>query len=153
MKRDVTLGPLYRLIYCSRSTLAAGADADRALRALLATARWRNEADQLTGALLASPSGFAQVLEGPRDAVERRFQRISVDPRHTEVSMLTLTPTSRRLFPDSPLAFCGHIAAGGEDPLTGLLEDTRRGDQRAITGTDVLRQLVRLVRAAEAPPA
>ncbi|MBS0643071.1 MAG: BLUF domain-containing protein [Acetobacteraceae bacterium] len=140
-------GPLYRLVYCSRNGGTSSENLAREVEAILEPARRRNEGAGLTGALLASASGFAQVLEGPREAIDQAFQRISADPRHADVSVLTFAPAPRRLFPDAPLAFCGDFRAGALDPLAGILADTTRGDDRAMTGGDLLRLLVRLVRA------
>jgi hypothetical protein len=103
MKRDSVSGPLYRLLYCSRNVIGASSagqpvDIEAELRAIVASARRRNEADNITGALLFTASGFAQVLEGYRDAVERTFDRISSDPRHADVTVLAFTPTERRSF-------------------------------------------------------
>jgi hypothetical protein len=70
-------GPLYRLLYCSRNVIAhavpAGTpvDMEHELRAILASARRHNQANHITGALLLTASGFAQVLEGHREPVER----------------------------------------------------------------------------------
>ena len=148
MKREQLSGPLYRLVYCSRTALPATVDAEQAIRQILASARARNAADGITSALLASATGFAQALEGTRDGLEQTFQRISSDPRHTGIALLTFTPAPRRLFSGTPVAFCGDVRAGAVDPLAGILADTARGEQRAMTGSDLLRLLVKLVRAA-----
>ncbi len=149
MKREATAGQLYRLLYCSRNALPVESDMASEVRAIVEAARPRNAAAGVTGGLLASASGFAQALEGPRDTVERLFQHISADPRHADVSVLTFTPAPRRIFPEAPLAFCGDFRPGAVDPLSGILADTRRGDERAMTGGDLLRLLVRLVRAED----
>ena len=149
MKRETTHGPLYRLIYCSRSALPAGADLAGEVAAILAAARPRNEAEGLTGALLAAPSGFAQVLEGPREVVEHAFQRISDDRRHRDVAMLTFTPAPQRVFAGRPLALCADMQATATDRMEGILADTTRGDERAITGGDLLRLLTRLARSED----
>ncbi|UHD45888.1 BLUF domain-containing protein [Aureimonas altamirensis] len=39
-----------------------------------------------------------QVLEGPRDIVERLYQRIQADPRHVEVTRMASTHITRRRF-------------------------------------------------------
>jgi len=137
-------GTLCRLVYCSRHQLTEPDEFERHVRAILASGRRNNLASGITGALLASAEGFAQTLEGPRGVVERAFQRIASDPRHTNVALLAFTPIPRRAFPAAPLAFCGTFRPEGEDPLTPILADTNRGDERAMTGGDLLRLLVRL---------
>jgi hypothetical protein len=149
-------GPLYRLLYCSRNTIAlanrggAAADPRRQLTAILESARRRNKADNVTGALLLTASGFAQVLEGYRERVERTFERVSNDPRHADVTVLTFTPIERRSFPDWPMGFCADTRPNAADPLAHLLSDATVSGERATTGGDLLRLLEKLVRREEA---
>lgn len=148
MKKGSLSGSLYRLIYCSRSRIAGGvpladgtAMIDAELRAILTTCRRRNQIDEITGALLFTASGFAQVLEGHREVLERTFDRIGADPRHSDVTVLSFTPTERRYFPDSPMGYCGPEAAGTPDPLAGLWPEEGYTGPRGTTGGDVLRLL------------
>jgi hypothetical protein len=148
MKKTNMSGSLYRLIYCSRSViLQAMPDAvlEDEIRVILATARQRNRADSVGGALLFTASGFAQVLEGTRDVVERTFERINGDPRHADVTVLSFTPTERRSFPDWPMGFSGQTSPDMPDPLAHLLADATCAGPRATTGSDVLRLLERVV--------
>jgi hypothetical protein len=141
-------GALYRLIYCSRNVIGQAmpnAVLEDEVRAILATARRCNTADNVTGALLFTASGFAQVLEGTRDVVERTFERISGDPRHADVTVLSFTPTECRSFPDWSMGFSGQTSPGAVDPLTHLLADASFAGPRATTGSDVLRLLERVV--------
>ncbi len=151
MRRNSVSNSLYRLIYCSRNAIAPaesqnplGMEAE--IRAILGSARLRNDADNVTGALLFTASGFAQVLEGPREVVERTFQRISCDPRHADVTVLSFTPTERRSFPDWSMGFCGQTSLGAADPLAHLLADARFAGPRITTGSDVLRMLEDVVK-------
>jgi blue light- and temperature-responsive anti-repressor len=151
MKKAATPGSLYRLIYRSREVIAqfapdavTEADLQRELRAIMATARCRNKQDNLTGALLFTGGGFAQVLEGPREVVERTFDRVAADRRHTDVTVLTFTPTPQRSFPDWPIRFCGQPPPGTGE-LFEHLSDTTISGTRITTGSDVLRFLEKLV--------
>ena len=47
-----------------------------------------NQRDDVTGLLLFNSRRFLQVLEGPKDAVERIFTRVYGDPRHRAVVKL-----------------------------------------------------------------
>lgn len=141
-------GALYRLIYCSRNVILQAspkASVEEAVRAILTTSRNNNKAINITGALLFSISGFAQVLEGPREVVERTFDQIGADPRHTDVTVLSFTPAERRSFPDWPMGFSGQLSADAPDPLASLLGDAASSGPRATTGSDVLRLLEKLV--------
>ncbi len=148
MKKTNMAGALYRLIYCSRNILsqaAPGVATEDVIRAILSSARRRNMANNVTGALLFTASGFAQVLEGAREVVEHTFEQICADPRHADVSVLSFTPTERRSFPDWAMAFSGHLSPNGVDLLAPLLSDAIAGGPRATTGSDVLHLLEKVV--------
>lgn len=148
MRKMNMSGSLYRLIYCSRNVIAQalpGAVVEDEIRAILATSRRSNKADNLTGALLFTVSGFAQVLEGAREVVDSTFERIIADPRHADVMVLSFTPAERRSFPDWPMGFSGQTSPGTVDPLIHLLGDTVSVGPRATTGSDVLRLLEKVV--------
>jgi hypothetical protein len=150
MRRGHLSGSLYRLIYYSRNLLAARLPQEefrRQVGTLVEAWRQRNASAGLTGCLLTSLSGFAQVLEGSRDVVERTFDRIAVDDRHTDVMLVSLTPIERPSFPATPLALAWQAEPGARDPLRHLITDAAAGLPRATTGADVLRML----RAAAEP--
>jgi hypothetical protein len=156
MRKGSISGSLYRLIYCSRNVIAKDLPPEEAaenlaaeIRAIVATAKPANTANGVTGALLFTASGFAQVLEGPRDIVEKTFERIGADCRHSDVTVLSFTPTERRCFPDWPMGFCGPVTDNGNDPLSGLLSDVAAGRPRVTTGSDVLRLMEKVVRQEE----
>ena len=86
---------VFRLIYASRSRIGGEA---AALASILARARANNAAAGITGVLLHSPDGFAQVLEGSLAAVGATFERIQNDPRHGEVAVLEAGRADARLF-------------------------------------------------------
>ena len=50
---------------------------------------------------------FAQVLEGPRDAVEETFEIIQQDERHGDVSLLAFQPVEHRAFESWSMGFVG----------------------------------------------
>ena len=77
--------------------------------------------------------------------MERTFERISADPRHADVTVLSFTPTEQRSFPDWSMGFCGQTARASADPLAHLLADATFSGPRATTGSDVLRLLEKVV--------
>jgi hypothetical protein len=156
IRKATTPASLYRLIYRSREVIAqvvpgtaTEAGLQRELRAIVSAARWRNAADNVTGALLFTEAGFAQVLEGPRDIVERTFDRIAADQRHADVTVLSFTPTQRRSFPDWPMGFCGQAALVSADPSGHLSASFASSTPRVTTGSDVLRLLERVIQQEE----
>ncbi len=132
---------LYRVLYCSRPAIAGETEAD--IADILAVARRRNAVDAITGGLMFSKGCFAQVLEGPIEAVTETFERIQRDERHRDVTVLQVGPVAARDFPawsmaytgaDDPIggpatAFVGH-AAGGQEVLDLLRAVIVREDDR-----------------------
>ena len=104
---------IHRLVYTSRNLLQ-GTDPERAavVAQILATSQRNNGKIGVTGALLFNSGSFAQVLEGPRAAVEATFERIQRDPRHSDVSVLQCEPVESRGFPNWSMAFIGHSVRG-----------------------------------------
>jgi hypothetical protein len=88
---------LVRLMYASRAT--PGLDNEE-LTAILRQARTANAREGITGALCMCTAGhlFIQVLEGGREAVSRRYNRIACDARHTDVTLLSFEEIGERRF-------------------------------------------------------
>jgi len=95
---------LVRLVYASRSRLV---EKDRRieLARILETARRLNAQNQLTGFLMATPGGFAQIIEGEIAYIEETYGRIMVDPRHDDLRLLAQEPIDRRRFTGWAMAF------------------------------------------------
>ncbi|MCJ2117290.1 BLUF domain-containing protein [Methylobacterium sp. J-001] len=107
------MSELYRLVYASKNLLEMSeAEASAAIAQILETSQRNNAKVEVTGALLFNGGAFAQVLEGPRRAVESTFERIQRDERHGEVTVLQCGPAERRGFPNWSMGFVGHSARG-----------------------------------------
>ena len=147
-KVGAAAGPCYRLIYRSRSLLADGGKDEAALLAILKQARSANAALGITGALMLYDDWFAQVLEGPQNAVEALYAKIKLDPRHSGVRLNEAGPVLRQLFgkwamavvaehhePDMPMvATTGGLAQGApwkvsleQEAILTRLRDLTRG--------------------------
>ena len=99
---------LYRVLYCSRNRIPLGGDAMTAhIQQILAAARRNNARRGITGGLMFSNGCFAQILKGPTEAVESVFERIQLDDRHDDITVLEAGPTARRDFPEWAMAFTG----------------------------------------------
>ena len=123
---------LFRLAYISTSLLAGGAPrAAVQLADILLMSRRNNEAVHVTGALLATESNFAQVLEGERADVETIYARISIDPRHKDPVLLLAGSLTAREFLQWSMAFIGpsHSADEAVRRVAGNLSATERGDR------------------------
>jgi Sensors of blue-light using FAD len=144
--------PLHRLVYYSRNALGLpeAALADE-IRQILAASRRNNAAAGVTGALMFNRGCFAQVLGGPRPAVERTFERIQRDPRHADVMPLEFAPVARRGFPSWSMAFVGRSAPG--EALHGGIAGESGFDPSLLTAERLFATLRELVLAEEAEAA
>ena len=94
---------MHRFIYSSLSEAPLD---EKDLDLLLGSARRHNEADALTGILIhvrtenPAHSGFVQLLEGDRGAIERTYGRILRDDLHTDLHVLVEEPAAGRIFPN-----------------------------------------------------
>lgn len=88
---------IWRLSYSSRRPCLPELAATQ-IAAIEAAATENNRRADLMGALACSDSRFAQVLEGPRDALERTFERICYDTRHDDVLVIGYGPTETMAF-------------------------------------------------------
>jgi hypothetical protein len=76
------------------------------LEELLVTCRMNNDVNELTGLLLYFDTGiadratFLQVLEGAQENVERVFNHIAADPRHSDIEVIARGEISARRFPE-----------------------------------------------------
>lgn len=114
---------LFRLVYCSRNRIAGtNTEVVAELQSILASARKNNPSLDLTGALLYNTGNFAQVLEGPLASIERIFEVIQRDPRHSEVTVIHTGPASQRDFPDWSMAFAGANHPGQLPLATAVFE-------------------------------
>lgn len=102
---------LYRLVYLSRNNISNEGDSLRnEISHILRSARENNWKNNITGALMFNSEYFAQVLEGPQHEVQKLFDHIKNDDRHSEMSMLSFSPVESRGFPEWAMAYVG------EDP-------------------------------------
>ena len=86
---------LVRLMYASRAVPAVDQEE---LLAILRKSKADNPAAGITGLLCYSDGIFLQVLEGGRSPVNRLYNRIVADPRHTDVELLQYEEISERRF-------------------------------------------------------
>jgi hypothetical protein len=92
------------LIYASVATKDFGAPE---LAELLEKARKANESLGLTGMLLYTESDgrFFQVLEGEPEAIDQLSQKLSLDKRHSHLTLIIREPIAARSFADWTMGF------------------------------------------------
>ena len=88
---------LVRLLYASRAAESVHADT---LAAILKVSKEHNHAVGVTGVLChcANSKVFMQVLEGGRSQVSALYNRISQDPRHRDIILLSYEEVAERSF-------------------------------------------------------
>ncbi|MBL8327560.1 MAG: BLUF domain-containing protein [Rubrivivax sp.] len=86
---------LVRLLYASRAVRAIDQEE---LLAILRQSKAANPRHGITGVLCLSDGIFLQVLEGGRSAVNKLYNRIAADPRHTDVELLLYQEIGERRF-------------------------------------------------------
>jgi hypothetical protein len=100
------MADIYRLLYCSRNSLAGSIEGQKnEIENILAKSRANNSTRGITGALLFNSGFFAQVLEGPLEQVERTFETIQRDMRHDDISVLECGNVPHRDFPQWSMAY------------------------------------------------
>lgn len=86
---------MLRVFYFSR---AAQAISDEQLRELLTSSRRNNALQGISGVLVHGGGLFAQILEGPEQAVLRLYVKIVDDRRHSDCRIVYISPANERMF-------------------------------------------------------
>ena len=122
---DEAEGPaLIQLVYASAAAADFGVvDLDQILRA----ARTNNQRAGVTGVLLFESGSFFQVLEGLPEDVDKIFERISGDPRHSRVVMLLKREVSTRLFGDWTMGYA-RMTLGELSSVIGINDFFQEGE-------------------------
>ena len=97
---------MQRLIYVSESRIEH-TDVDSELAKIVDYSQVKNVQLGITGALLFTGKHFAQVLEGPPEAIHILMAFIYNDPRHTNISVVDRSPITDRRFADWQMAYQG----------------------------------------------
>ncbi len=128
---------LTRLVYLSDNLIRGDEQAvSNSIEQMLSTSRRRNQELGVTGALIFNRGIFAQVLEGPGDAVDSLFRVIEADPRHCKVKLLENTTTADRLFPNWSMAYFGLAQAYGLN-LEEIAIETQFDEKKLLFGQAV----------------
>ncbi|WP_158279890.1 BLUF domain-containing protein [Coraliomargarita sinensis] len=115
---------LYQIIYIS--TANAGLTEDSLLE-LLSASQKRNAARQITGILLHSDGNIIQVIEGPEAKVKGLYEKISDDPRHRGVTLISGRSVQRRDFPKFKMGFKRARSKDFKAQLPGFTDVVEKG--------------------------
>jgi Sensors of blue-light using FAD len=120
---------LVRLMYASRAVPAVDHEE---LIAILKKSKNNNSKDGVTGVLCFSEGIFLQVLEGGRNQVNRLYNRITQDARHTEVILLNYDEVEERRFSGWSM---GQVNMGRLNPAMLLkYSETAKLDPYSVSG-------------------
>ncbi|HTI01486.1 MAG TPA: BLUF domain-containing protein [Acidisoma sp.] len=134
---------IYKIVYRSRAVRSADDRQNQAdVEDIIRVARAYNSARGITGALLLSPYGYAQVLEGPSHAIQSLFGRIMCDRRHENVELLYNDHHSNRDFGNWAMALVG---VPGEADIELASTSLQHRIDTAAGADDVLAMLRKLV--------
>jgi hypothetical protein len=130
-------GRMTGLIAISYSSVATKALSGADLDALLLDAQAFNEGIGVSGALCYDEGVFIQYFEGPEEAVERVYARITASPLHTQVTEISRNAIDVRQFdgwymascrtPDSILQVLANIGWEANMPVTRTTTEPNPG--------------------------
>jgi ABC-type transport system involved in cytochrome bd biosynthesis fused ATPase/permease subunit len=130
---------LHRLFYRSRQTPAVAADLDFEVQRIIGAAISRNRGVGLTGLLLTIQGHFIQALEGDINAVRATYARISLDPRHHDLRIISQGPAMQRLFGEWNM--CARALAPSDQAILDVLDSKGGFNAEALTADSVQRLL------------
>ena len=143
---------IHRLVYYSRNRVTGSPEElAEAITAILAASQANNAKVDVTGALMFNAGCFAQVLEGPRAAIEDIFERIQQDERHGDVSLLAFDPAPARAFESWSMGFVG--ASIDDAARYGSIVEESGFDPARMTGEALFETLHRLALEEESASA
>jgi hypothetical protein len=117
------------------------------LKQLLDISRRRNEPRGVTGLLLYRDGHFLQYLEGPTDAVQATYDRISLDKRHELPRIVGSGQLRGRIFPEWSMGYknLAGIRADNTDGYSECLQPNfvplAKGDP-ALRLTDLFYEMI-----------
>ncbi|RYE04148.1 MAG: BLUF domain-containing protein [Sphingomonadales bacterium] len=94
------------LIYVSRERIPPPSD-EAAIAEIVTVSRARNATLGVTGTLVSTRDYFAQILEGPSEAIDALMDSIHRDLRHDHVTVLRIWPIAQRSFAGWSMAYSG----------------------------------------------
>lgn len=126
--------PVHQLVYIS----AAEHDfTEKELQELLAKARQNNMSLEITGMLLFHEGSFIQALEGKKESVEKLYEKIGQDQRHSETRVIFRGELEERDFDSWSMGFYRSNRSSSEN-LQGFHKFLKSGFRREAGEDDSL---------------
>jgi hypothetical protein len=125
---------LKRVVYVSEKTDVS----DTTLKDIIASSKANNPEEDITGCLLSGSNSFLQLLEGPAEATNTLYSKISRDNRHKNLITLCDEKIVERLF----LSWSMKLAPF--ENMEWSNEDFNSGNFLNITSEEALKVFIRL---------
>ena len=125
-------------VYFSRSTKLLD---ENKLSALLEEWRHYNTGSGISGILLYVRGSIVQVLEGKTEAVETLFNKIKLDPRHTDVTRVIDRLITERLFTKWTMEYETVTSEQMTDIHVVINSDRGQGEVEPVKQPAILRML------------
>lgn len=93
---------MYQVLYQSKASLNLS---ETDIENILHTANNYNNANDITGCLLYNDGIFLQILEGEEETVQKLYEKILKDNRHTNIELLESGHSSKRSFSKWGMAY------------------------------------------------
>lgn len=90
----------FHLIYRSKALI----NKDNSLTEILKVSREFNSTNDITGMLIFRDNHFLQLLEGQEDIVRKLLEKIRLDMRHMQVTVIAETTSEKRMMQDWSMA-------------------------------------------------
>lgn len=142
------MSSLYRLIYGSRAELAQFGGASEVTQ-IVETSRRNNAAVDVTGILICHDGVFIQALEGPKQAVEAVYQRVSGDPRHSDIRIVSTEVVGDRLF--GSWSMCAAELAANDALILTFIGDAESLDPEFLDPVPTLNLLSAVAQMQDLP--
>jgi hypothetical protein len=130
---------LQRLVYRSRQSPLVVADLEFEVCNIVRSSIRNNRLANLSGLLVTIQGYFIQVLEGPPERLEEAYRRISADPRHLDLEVISSEPAARRLFRDWEM--CAQAVSPSDAVIVESLDRREQFDPAGLTARSALRLL------------
>lgn len=142
---------LESILYVSRSKMDFSGGDDE-VEAIVRLAQKKNQQLGVTGALIFTGAFFAQVIEGPRSALNQLMLRISNDPRHSDIQVIKTQETIDRRFDGWSMAYSGPSFYVNRHIKSLLIHRNNDGDgdARADRIISLMQEFTSTIRPAEA---
>lgn len=139
---------VYRMIfYTAYSSAARHALSDEELHDILTVSRRNNRRDNITGLLLYVEGNFFQVFEGREAKVRALYERILLDPRHSQVVHLMSGRHPTRQFADWTMAFRRAARSEVAAQLPGFTDALEQGNWLAFESAHLSHRVLSMLKA------